>query len=100
MFGDMMDKLQKMQQNVGETKARLENMMVESNVEGLRVKVNGNRRIIEVELPDALLEDKEAIEDLLIVACNKALAQAEILHEKEMAASAKGLLPDLPGFGI
>ncbi len=96
MFGKgMMKKLQDMQQQVEETKARLNNIkLIGEAMEGkVRVEVNGNGVITDIKADDSL-EKKELI-DLILVASNRALEQANRTKEMEMAQSAKGIIPGM-----
>lgn len=101
MFGDMMGKLNDMKQQVAETKERLNTVYVsgESGSGAVKVTATANRAIKSVSIADELLstDDKEELEDLLILALNKALENAEKVHEQEMKAAAQGLLPGMPG---
>ncbi len=105
MFGDlsgMMDKLKEAQQKIEETKARLNTVLVtgESGNGKVTVTVTANREIRSVNITDALLEEKEALEDYLVIALNNALEKANEINEAEMAAAAKGGLPDIPGLDM
>ncbi len=96
MFGKgMMKKLQAMQQQVEETKAKLNNIkLIGEAMEGkVRVEVNGNSIITDIQVKDGL--DKDEMIDLIIVAANRAIEQAERTKEMEMAQSAKGILPGM-----
>ena len=96
MFGKgMMKKLQAMQQQVEETKAKLNNIkLIGEAMEGkVRVEVNGNSVITDIQVKDGL--DKDEMIDLIIVAANRAIEQAERTKEMEMAQSAKGILPGM-----
>lgn len=105
MFGDMegmMAKLKEAQAKIEETKARLNTVMVdgESGNGAVIVTVTGNREVKNIAIDDELLEDKEALEDYLIIALNKAILKANEINEAEMAAAAKGGLPDIPGLDM
>jgi len=105
MFGDMegmMAKLKEAQAKIEETKARLNTVMVdgESGNGTVIVTVTGNREVKNIAIDDELLEDKEALEDFLIIALNKAILKANEINEAEMAAAAKGGLPDIPGLDM
>lgn len=97
MFGDMMGKLQEMKQKTEETKKRLDTISVDAEVENGLVKVvcNGNRKITSISLNDELVKegDKEQIEELTLLAINRALEKAEKVAEAEMAGVAKGMIP-------
>ena len=92
MFGDMMEKLQAMQQSMGESKVRLANITVEVKAEGVTVVIDGNRKVRDIRIEDAILSDKEDLQDLLVVAVNKAIEAADKANEAEMAAKARDLL--------
>lgn len=105
MLGDlqgMMAKLKEAQAKVEETKERLNTVMVDgdSGNGSVVVTVTANREVKNIAIDDDLLEDKEALEDYLIIALNKALVKANNINEAEMAAAAKGGLPDIPGMDI
>ncbi|MCK5637548.1 MAG: YbaB/EbfC family nucleoid-associated protein [Flavobacteriaceae bacterium] len=105
MLGDlqgMMAKLKEAQAKVEETKERLNTVMVDgdSGNGSVVVTVTANREVKNIAIDDDLLEDKEALEDYLIIALNKALVKANNINEAEMAAAAKGGLPDIPGMDM
>ena len=94
MFGNLMDKLQGAQQDV---KKRLDNILVDGQAEGGKIKVvaSGNKEIRQIFIDEDFFaqSDKEAIEDLVMVAVNKALKNAEEVSAREMQSIAKDLLP-------
>ena len=72
MFGDMMGmmgKLKETQQKIEEAKARLNHVLVdEIAADGsVKVTITANREIKSIQINEALLEDKEALEDYLII---------------------------------
>ncbi|UCE94694.1 MAG: YbaB/EbfC family nucleoid-associated protein, partial [Flavobacteriaceae bacterium] len=102
MFGDMegmMAKLKEAQAKIEETKNRLNTVMVDGDAGNgmVIVTITANREVKNIAIDDELLEDKEALEDYLILALNKAIDKANKINESEMAAAAKGGLPDIPG---
>lgn len=92
-----MGKLQEMRQKMEESKEKLNNVMVEGTAGNGMVKVtaNGNRQIKNIEIDPSILDDKEALEDLLIVAMNRALTNAEQANQAEMQGAAGGMLGDM-----
>lgn len=105
MFGDlmgMMGKLQDAQKKVEETKERLNSVLIdEQSADGLlKVTVTANRQIRSLEVSDELLEDKEQLEDYLILTLNKALEKAGNINEAELAAAAKDGMPNIPGMDL
>ena len=100
MFGDMMSKLQEMKKQMEESKKRLDSITVmgESGGGNIVVVANGNRKITDIKIKEELLKsDKEEIEELLTVAVNRAIEQADKINEAEMQTSAKSFLPGFPG---
>ena len=95
-----MGKMQEAQKQMEESKKKLDSMFVEGIAEGGLVKVTatGNKKITNIAIDESLLTDKEAIEDLLIVAVNKAIEEADKVFETEMGSVAQGMIP--PGMGF
>ncbi len=105
MFGDlsgMMDKLQKAQQKVEDTKQRLHTVLIDenSNDAKLKVTVTANREIKAINIDHSLLQDAEELEDYLILTLNKALQRANEINEREMAMAAKSGMPNIPGMDL
>ncbi len=102
MFGDMMGmmgKLKETQSKVEATKKRLNDVTLEEKSSDglLSVVITANRTIKEVKIAEALLQDKEQLEDYLILTLNKAIAKATAINENELAAAAKEGMPNIPG---
>ena len=105
MFGDimgMMGKLKDAQKEAEVTKERLKNVFVSDESAGgaIRVTATANKEIKEIEISDALMQDKEELVDLLILALNKTLKKAEDVHENEMKSALKDNMPNIPGLGL
>ncbi|MEM9362565.1 MAG: YbaB/EbfC family nucleoid-associated protein [Bacteroidota bacterium] len=102
MFGDlmgMMGKLKETQEKVKATKERLNTVMVdEKSSDGLvRVTLTANREIKSIAIDDSLLQDKEQLEDYLVLTLNKAIEKATKVNEAELGAVAKEGMPNIPG---
>lgn len=102
MFGDlmgMMGKLKETQQKIEDAKKRLDTVLIdEQSSDGLlKVTVTANRAIKSLTIDDSLLEDKEQLEDYLILTLNKAIERATAVNEAELAAVAKEGMPNIPG---
>ena len=105
MFGDMMGmmaKLKETQKKVEETKERLNHVLVdeESSDGKLKVTLTANRTIKSITIDDELLQDKEMLEDYLIMTVNKAIEKATRVNETELAAVAKDGMPNIPGLDM
>ena len=105
MFGDMMgmmNKLKEAQKKVEETKERLNHVIIDeasSNGE-VKISITANRTIKSIDLNENLLEDKEMLEDYLILTLNKAIERATAINEAELAAVAKEGMPNIPGMDM
>lgn len=105
MFGDMMNmmgKLKETQKKVEETKKRLDSVLVDkaSTDNKLKVVLTANRTIKSIDIDDELLQDKEQLEDYLILTLNKAIEKATRVNETELAAVAKEGMPNIPGMDL
>lgn len=95
MFGNMMGKLQEMKQQMDNIKSKLETIHVNGESQGVIVTANGNRKIISISVSNEIVGDKEKIEELVLIATNRALAEAEKVNEREMQSAAMGIIPGL-----
>lgn len=105
MFGDlmgMMGKLKETQQKIEETKKRLDSVLIDeqSNDGLLKVTLTANRLVKSIEVDPALLDNKEQLEDYLVLVMNKAIAKATSVNETELAAVAKDGMPNIPGMDL
>jgi nucleoid-associated protein EbfC len=95
----MMGKLRETQQKIEDTKKRLDTVLLDeqSNDGLLKVTLTANRKIKSIAIDDALLEDKEQLEDYLIMTLNKAIEKASNVNQAELDAVAKMDMPMIPG---
>lgn len=97
----MFDKLMAAQQKAEEIKKRLDQVMVMGEAEGGAIKVTAtaNREVTDVSIDSDFLAnaDKEELEELLTVAINHAMKQAENVSQTEMQGAAKDMLGGLGG---
>ncbi|WP_027126917.1 YbaB/EbfC family nucleoid-associated protein [Gelidibacter mesophilus] len=105
MFGDMMgmmSKLKETQKKVEETKERLNHVLVDeqSNDGKLKVTLTASRTIKSIAIDEELLQDKEMLEDYLIMTLNKAIEKATQINDAELAAVAKDGMPNIPGLDM
>lgn len=98
----MMGKLKETQEKVEATKKRLDTVLIdEASSDGsLKITLTANRKIKNIEIDDSLMEDKEQLEDYLILTLNKAIEKATNIHEAEVAAVAKEGMPNIPGMDM
>ncbi len=105
MFGDMMgmmNKLKETKEKVEATKERLKTVLIdEQSADGLlKVTLTATREIKNISIADELLEDKEQLEDYLVLTLNKAIKRASDVNDTELAAVAKDGMPDIPGLDM
>lgn len=95
----MMGKLKATQQRIEETKKRMDTILIdEQSIDGqLKVTITANSKVKTIEIEDSLLEDKDQLEDYLIVVMNKALEKAAKVNQDELDAVAKVDMPIIPG---
>ena len=99
---NMMGKLKETQQKIEATKQRLDTVLIDekSNDGLLNVTITANRKIRSITIDESLLEDKEQLEDYLILVLNKAIEKATNINEAELAAVAKEGMPNIPGMDL
>lgn len=102
MFGDlmgMMGKLKETQEKVKATKERLNTVLIdEKSSDGhIEITITANREIKSIAIDDSLLQDKEQLEDYLVLTLNNAIEKATSVNETELAAVAKDGMPNIPG---
>jgi nucleoid-associated protein EbfC len=95
----MFDKLFEAQQKADEVKKRLDSITVLGMAEGGKITVTatGNKVMQAINIDEEFFKsaDKEQLEELLIVAINKAMEQADNLSKSEMAAMTNDLFGGL-----
>jgi hypothetical protein len=95
----MMGKLRDTQQKIEETKKRLDGVIIdEKSTDGLlKVTITANSQIKTITISDSLLEDKEQLEDYLVVVLNNAIKKASDINQAELDAVTKVDMPMIPG---
>ena len=92
---NMMQQIQKLQQQIEETQAQLAEETVTATVGGgaVKVVVTGDQRCQSVEIDASLLEeaDVEMLQDLLLTAFNSGLDQSRELAAEQLGPLADGL---------
>lgn len=90
-----MNMMGNMQNLMQEAKAKLDTIMVNGEASGVKVTVTANKAVKNIDIPQSIIDegDKEQIEDLLTVALNRALTEADGVAEQEMAKVSNSMLP-------
>ena len=101
-FCGMLKKAQEMQQKMAEVKSSLKNIQAEgvANNGAVKVIMNGDHEMIKIDIdPKLMTEEKEVLEDLIVIATNNAKKVIEVKSSEEMSKITGGLkLP--PGFKL
>lgn len=95
--------LEQVEQRKAEIVKSLNSVTVEADAEGglVKVKANGNKKIISIEISDEIMSDRESLEDLIIVAINRAIEKSEKVFDESMKSVAGELVPDMKSmFGM
>lgn len=95
----MMGKLRETQQRIEDTKKRLDTVLIDEQSSDalLKVTLTANTTIKSITISDELLQDKEQLEDYLILVLNKAIEKASNVNKAELDAVAKMDMPMIPG---
>jgi hypothetical protein len=98
----MMNKLKETQQKVEATKQRLNSVLIDeaSSDQKLKVTITANRTLKSISIDDELMDDKDMLEDYLVLTLNKAIERATSVNETEIAAVAKEGMPNIPGLDM
>lgn len=96
-MGDMSKMLEGMQENAAKLQAELESktFSVKSGGGMVELSVNGKGEVIDLEIDDELLSDKDSLQILLIGAIN----DANKMVQQNQQSSAMGMLGGMNPFG-
>ena len=84
------------------TKLRMNSVLIdEQSGDGLlKLTITANRELKNIEISDELLNDKEQLEDYLILTLNKAIQKATKINDTKVAAVASEGMPKIPGMDM
>lgn len=103
-FMGMMGKVKEAQAKIKEAQARLVHLSAdgEAGAGMVKVLVNGERKVLKIELDETLLNpnDKEMLSDLVVAATNQALLAIDQKIKEEMKKATEGLIPTIPGMDL
>ena len=97
-MGGVYKKAQQMQKKMADIQSEINLMEVEGTSGGNMVKatVSGEKKILSLNLdPDILNEDKEMLEDLILVAINQAIEKVDVVSKEKMGSLTGGM--NIPG---
>ena len=100
----MMGKVKEMQAKMLQTQEKLGEIITEAESGGgmVKVVVNGKKELLTVEIEPELLnpQDAKMVQDLIVAATNKALAEIDEKVKAEMGKVTEGMMPKIPGFDL
>lgn len=98
-FNKMMKQVQKMQKDMAKTQEELATEKFQASAGGgaVNVTVSGQLEVLEIKIDESLLESKdvEMLQDLIMVAVNEALKQAQEKASQKLGQLTGGL--NIPG---
>lgn len=86
---NIMAEAKKMQANLQKLNLEIESKIFEGNSGIVHVKMNGKREVTEVKI-DAL-EDKELVEDMILLAVNDAVKKIEAERDEKLGKYTNGM---------
>lgn len=92
MFGNMLAQMQQQQEQL---QAKLKEARITEKTDGVSVTVSGDRTVQTVSVDPQIFADgdPEQLEDLLVIAVNRALQKAADMEKKESEKLMSGMLP-------
>ena len=94
-----MKQAQKMQKDLKKAQEEISQLDIETTTGGgaIMIKMSGNYQVKSLKIDEDLFkDDKEMVEDMLMVAINNAVTQVKEESEKRMS-SVSGGIPGMPG---
>ena len=96
----LMEQAQQMQRKLKKVEEELNETIYEGvsgGSSGVSVKINGRNEVIEVDINEELLdkENKEELQDMILLAVNSAVDQAKSEREEKLGAITQGV--SIPG---
>jgi nucleoid-associated protein EbfC len=96
----MLESLRGVQDQMAKAQAELGNVKTTGESGGGMVKVtaNGKQEVLQVKIEKEVInaDDAEMLEDLIVAAVNRALANAKEAAEAKMNEVTRGMLPNMP----
>lgn len=94
----MMKQAQAMQAKVVQAQEELENSEFNHEYQGINLKVNGKKEILEIKIDEDLIDkdDKDMLEDMLVVAFNEIFNEVDKKTESIMSQATGNM--KIPGF--
>ena len=98
-FGNILNKAKELEAKMKESQEKIKNIKVVgvSGADSVKVTLNGDGEMINLEIsPEILKEEKSIIEDLIVAAHNNAKSQLKDKTSEEISKATGGI--GIPGF--
>ena len=101
---DMFGKMKEVQSRMKDAQESLRNVTEtgDSGAGMVNVTVNGLKNVLSIEIDPDLIraDDREMLQDLIVAATNKAMANVETKAREHLRQATEGLLPNIPGLNL
>ena len=97
-MGGFMKQAQQMQKKVAQIQSEIDALEIKGESGGgmVKVVVSGKKTLISVDVnPEVMKEDKEMLEDLILIAINNAIQKVDDISKEKMASITGGM--NVPG---
>lgn len=104
---DMFGKMKEVQSRMKDAQETLSTVVEigESGAGMVKVTVNGLKNVLKIEIDPDLIKssndaDREMLQDLIVAATNKAMANVDTKAREHLRQATEGLLPNIPGLNL
>ncbi|TEU22845.1 MAG: YbaB/EbfC family nucleoid-associated protein [Gammaproteobacteria bacterium] len=96
-MASMMQKAQKMQEDMQQAQAEIKNLTATGKAAGgaVQVTINGEHQATDLQIDEGVMDDKDMLEDLILTAINDANKQIDDTSAAKMKGATGGM--KLPG---
>ena len=91
----IMRQAQKMQADLKKTQSKLEATIYEGESNGIKIQINGKCECQSITIPEELMDNREMLQDMLLIAFNNAVSKCDEDRENQLGGLTAGL--NLPG---
>ncbi len=92
-LGNLMKQAQQMQNNMQKAQEEIAALEIKGQAQNglVSVTITGKHDVKRVSIDDSLLDDKDTLEDLIVIALNDANKQLETISQQKLGAASAGL---------
>lgn len=92
-FQELLDNAQKMKDQMAKEREKLATLRAEGSAGGgiVRVRINGERQVTQVEIDDEGMDDRDLLQDLVTAAVNDALGKIDEQIKENLSDALPGM---------